>query len=74
MVHQISEADIAYDAMATLEEWFKGYMNVSDGRQYRLVQVEHGEHMMVVEVQGTQHLEVVEEQFEIEIKVRKVDD
>jgi hypothetical protein len=74
MVHQISEEDIAYDAMATLEEWFKGYMNVSDGRQYRLVQVEHGEHSMVVEVQGTQHLEVEEAQFEVEISVRKVDD
>ena len=73
MVHQISEADIAYDAMATLEEWFKGYMNVSDGRQYRLVQVEHGEHIMVIEVQGTQHLDVEEAQFEVEVSVRKVE-
>jgi uncharacterized protein (UPF0179 family) len=73
MVHQISEEDIAYDAMATLEEWFKGYMNVSDGRQYRLVQVEHGEHIMVIEVQGTQQLEVEEAQFEVEVSVRKVE-
>jgi len=69
---QISEENIAYDAMATLEEWFRGYMSVDDGRQYKVVQVEHGGTTMVIEVQGTQHLDVVEEQFEIEISVRKV--
>jgi hypothetical protein len=74
MDHQISEQDIAYDAMATLEEWFRGPMTMSDNRQYRVVQTEHGEHSMVVEVQGTQNLHVLEEQFEIEIRVRKVED
>ena len=71
--HQISEQDIAYDAMATLEEWFKGYMSIGDGRQYRLVQVEHGETQMVVRVESTQYLEVSEDEFEIEIRVRRVE-
>lgn len=73
MDHQISEQDIAYDAMGTLEEWFRGYMNIADGRQYKVVQIEHGENVMVVEVRGTQHLPVVEDQFEVEIRVRKVE-
>jgi hypothetical protein len=72
-VHQISEQDIAYDAMAILEEWFKGYMSIGDGRQYRLVQVEHGEGSMVVRVESTQYLEVDEDEFEVEIRVRKVE-
>lgn len=72
-VHQISEQDIAYDAMATLEEWFRGYMSIGDGRQYKLVQVEHGENQMVVQVEGTRYLDVEEDQFEVEITVRKVD-
>jgi hypothetical protein len=72
-VHQISEQDIAYDAMAILEEWFKGYMSIGDGRQYRLVQVEHGENQMVVRVESTQYLEVEEDEFEIEVRVRRLD-
>jgi hypothetical protein len=72
-VHQISEQDIAYDAMAILEEWFKGYMSIGDGRQYRLVQVEHGESQMVVRVESTQYLEVEEDEFEIEVRVRRLD-
>jgi hypothetical protein len=71
--HRISEQDIAYDAMATLEEWFNGYMTMNDGRQYKLVQVEHGENQMVVQVEGTRYLDVEEEQFEVEIRVRRVD-
>ena len=71
--YQISEQDIMYDAMAILEEWFRGYMTLNDGRQYKLVQVEHGENQMVVRVEGTQYLDVEEDQFEIEIRVRKVD-
>lgn len=71
--YQISEQELGYDAMAVLEEWFSGYMSIGDGRQYKLVQVEHGETQMVVEVQSTRYLEVEEDQFEIEIKVRKVD-
>lgn len=71
--HQISEQDIAYDAMAVLEEWFRGYMSIGDGRQYKLVQIEHGDHQMVVEVRGTHGLDVEEDQFEVEIIVRKVE-
>jgi len=71
--HRISEEDIAYGAMSTLEEWFRSYFTVADGRQYRVVQVEHDGTRMVVEVQGTPHLPVEEEQFEVEIRVRKVD-
>jgi len=71
--YQISEQEIAYDAMATLEEWFRGYMTMGDGRQYKLTQVEHGDASMIVQVERTQHLDVQEDQFEIEIRVRKVD-
>jgi hypothetical protein len=71
--YQISEADLAYDAMATLEEWFKGYMTIGDGRQYRLVQVEHGEKAMIVRVESSQNLNVEEEEFEVEITVRRVE-
>jgi 4-aminobutyrate aminotransferase-like enzyme len=71
--HRISKQDIAYAAMATLEEWFRDYMSIGDGRQYKVVQVEHGENQMVVEVRGTQYLDVEEEQFEVEIKVRRVE-
>lgn len=73
MSHQISEEDIAYAAVATLEEWFRDYFSIDDGRQYKVVQVEHDGTRMVVEVRGTQHLPVEEDQFEVEIKVRKVE-
>jgi uncharacterized protein (UPF0179 family) len=72
-MYQISEQELAYDAMAVLEEWFRGYMSIGDGRQYKLVQVEHGEHQMVVRVEGTQYLDVEEDEFEVEIQVRKVE-
>jgi hypothetical protein len=71
--YQISEQEIAYHAMGTLEEWFRGYMTMEDGRQYKVVQVEHGENQMVVQVESTRYLDVVEDQFEIEIQVRKVE-
>jgi hypothetical protein len=71
--YQISEEEIAYDAISILEEWFRGYMTMGDGRQYKLVQVEHGETSMVVRVESTRYLDVEEDQFEVEIRVRKVD-
>jgi hypothetical protein len=73
MSHRISEEELGYDATALLQEWFEGYMTRSDGRQYKVVQIEHAERTMVVEVQGTQHLDVEEEQFEIEVIVRRTD-
>jgi hypothetical protein len=71
--YQIHEQEIAYDAIATLEEWFRGYMTMGDGRQYKVVQVEHADTSMIVQVESTQYLDVQEDQFEIEIRVRKVD-
>lgn len=73
MTYRVNETDLAYDAMAILEEWFRGYMTIGDGRQYKLVQVEHGENQMVVRVESTQYLDVAEEEFEVEITVRKVE-
>jgi len=73
MSHQISEETVAYDAATTLQEWFRGYMTLGDGRQYQVLQVEHEGTRMVIEVRGTQHLDVVEEQFEVEITVRRTD-
>jgi hypothetical protein len=73
MSHRISEEEVGYDAAAVLEEWFSGYMTRSDGRQYKVVQVEHDGLRMVVEVQGTQYLDVTEEQFEIEITCRRTE-
>jgi hypothetical protein len=73
MTHRISEETIAWDAAAVLQEWFDGYMTMTDGRQYKVVQVDSEDTRLTVEVQGTQYLDVVEEQFEIEVRVRKVD-
>jgi hypothetical protein len=71
--HRITEEVIAWDAAATLQEWFDGYMTMNDGRQYKVVQVGSEDLRLYVEVQGTRYLDVVEEQFEIEVRVRKVD-
>jgi hypothetical protein len=73
MSHRISEEEVGYDAAAVLQEWFEGYMTRSDGRQYKVVQVEHDGLRMVVEVRGTQYLDVEEEQFEVEVSVRRTD-
>jgi hypothetical protein len=73
MTHRITEEIIAWDAAAVLQEWFDGYMTMTDGRQYKVVQVGAEDTRLTVEVQGTQYLDVEEEQFEIEVRVRKVD-
>jgi hypothetical protein len=73
MAHRISEEVLAWDAAAVLQEWFEGYMTMQDGRQYKVVQVDNEDTRLTVEVQGTQYLDVEEEQFEIEVRVRRVD-
>jgi hypothetical protein len=73
MAHRISEEVLAWDAAAMLETWFEGYMTMEDGRQYKVVQVDHEDTRMTVRVEGSQHLHVEEEEFEIEVVVRKVD-
>lgn len=73
MTHRISERDIAWDAAAILQEWFRGYMTLDDGRQYKVVQVDNEETRMTVLVEGSPNLHVEEEQFEIEVIARRVD-
>jgi hypothetical protein len=73
MSHRISEEELGYDAAAVLQEWFEGYMTRSDGRQYKVVQIDHDGLGMVVEVRGTQYLDVEEEQFLVEVNVRRTD-
>jgi hypothetical protein len=73
MAHRISEDLIAYDAAATLQEWFEGYMTLEDGRQYKVVQVEAEGTLLIIQVEGSQFLDVEEEQFEVEVVVRRVD-
>jgi len=75
MQYLISEDDIAYDAAAVLQEWFEGYMTLSedDPRQYRVVQVASEDVRLTIRVEGSQNLDVREDEFEIEVRVRKVD-
>lgn len=73
MAHRISEAVLAWDAAATLERWFEGYMTTDDGRQYKVVQVDHEGTRMIVRVEGTAHLDVEDEEFEVDVVVRKVE-
>lgn len=73
MAHRISEAIIASDAAATLQEWFNGYMTLDDGRQYKVIQIDYEDTRLTIEVQGSQYLDVEEEQFEVEVRVQKVD-
>ena len=73
--HVISEEQIAWDAAATLAEWFDGYMTMSedDQRQYKVVQIDNEDLRLTVRVESTPYLHVVEDMFEIEVRVRKVD-
>jgi hypothetical protein len=73
MAHRISEEVLAWDAAAVLYEWFHGHMTLDDGRQYKVVLIDHEDTRLTVRVEGSQHLDVEEEQFEIEVRVRKVD-
>ena len=73
MSHRISEQDIAWDAAAILQEWFRGYMTLDDGRQYKVTQVDNEETRLTVLVEGSSNLHVEEEQFEIEVTARRVD-
>jgi len=71
----ISEENIAWDAAAVLGEWYEGYMTLSedDPRQYRVVQVASEDVRLTIRVEGSQNLDVREDEFEIEVRVRKVD-
>jgi hypothetical protein len=71
-LHRISEEVIAWDAAAILEEWFKGYMTLNDGRQYKVNQIDSEDTRLTVEVESSRYLDVEPDQFEIEIRVRKV--
>lgn len=75
MEHRISEEQIAWDAAAVLGEWYEGYMTLSpdDPRQYKVVLVGSEDTRITVEVRSSSNLDVVEEQFEIEVRVTKVD-
>jgi hypothetical protein len=73
MPHQIPEEEVAYDAASTLQEWFNGYMTREDGRQYKVVQVEHDGLRMVIRVESTQYLDVIEEEFEIEVTAKRME-
>jgi hypothetical protein len=73
MAHRISEELLAADAAAVLCEWFDGYMTMDDGRQYKVRQVGSEDTRLTVQVEGTQHLKVVEEEFEIEVRVKRVE-
>jgi hypothetical protein len=73
MSHRISEELLAADAAATLAEWFDGYMTMDDGRQYKVVQVGSEDVRLTVRVEGSQYLDVIEEEFEIEVRVKRVD-
>lgn len=74
MSHRISEELLAADAAATLCEWFDGYMTLDDaGRQYKVVQVGSEDTRLTVRVEGSQYLRVVEEEFEIEVRVKRME-
>ena len=75
MEYVITKDDIAYDAAAVLQEWFEGYMTLSedDPRQYKVVQVASEDVRLTVRVEGSQNLDVVEDHFEIEVRVRRVE-
>lgn len=75
MAHRISEESIAWEAAGVLQEWFAGYMMLSpdDPRQYKVVVVDAEDTRVTVEVRSTLNLDVVEEQFEVEVRVKKVD-
>jgi hypothetical protein len=73
MTHRITEELIAWDAAATLQEWFDGYMTMDDGRQYKVVQVGSEDTRLTVRVEGSRYLDVMEEEFEIEVRVKRVE-
>jgi hypothetical protein len=75
VAHRITEEQVAWDAAAVLADWYEGYMTLSedDPRQYKVVLVGSEDTRITVEVRSSSNLDVVEEQFEVEVRVRKVD-